>query len=84
MHTTHNDNKNMTKEAIKQMSYDILTLLPRGALKDISQKTGLDRNSVRSILRGIWSNQTVINAAMEILRAQKNMIEQAIREMEQE
>ena len=74
----------MTKEAIKQMSYDLLLLLPRGAIKEISAKTGLDRNSVRSILRGIWSNQAVIDAAKSILSRHRDQIEQAIREMAKE
>ena len=79
MHTTHNDNKNMTKEAIKQL--DILLLLPWGALKEISQITGLDRNSVRSILRGYWNNPAVVEAAISILKRQKEQIDLALRAM---
>lgn len=74
----------MTKEAIKQLSYDLLTLLPHGSIKEISQITGLDRNSVRMILRGVWSNENVINATLSILKRQKDQIEQAIKEMAKE
>jgi hypothetical protein len=71
--------KTMTKEAISQI--DILPLLPRGALKDISQTTGLDRNSVRSILRGYWNNPVVVEAAVSILKRQREQIDLALRAM---
>ena len=74
--TQHEDNNAMTKEAIKQLPYDLSALLPKGAIKEISQNTGLDRNSVRMILQGIWSNEEVIQAAVLILNRQKAAIEE--------
>lgn len=71
----------MTKEAIKQLSYDILSLLPRGGINEIARRTGMDRNSVRMILRGVWSNESVIQAARDILEQQKTQIEKAVAEM---
>ena len=73
----------MTKEAIKQMSYTLIDLLPRGAIKEISKKTGLDRNSVRMILKGVWSNSQVIDCALQILIKHRNQVETAIVEISQ-
>jgi hypothetical protein len=74
--TQHEDNTAMTKEAIKQLPHDLSTLLPKGAIKEISETTGLDRNSVRMILLGIWSNEAVIQAALSILDRQRAAIEE--------
>lgn len=76
MLTQHEDNTAMTKEAIKQLPHDLSTLLPKGSIKEISETTGLDRNSVRMILLGIWSNESVIQAALSILNRQKTAIEE--------
>lgn len=74
----------MTKEAIKSLSYDLITLLPRGSISAIAEKTGLNRNSVRMILRGVWSNEAVIQEALTILERQKNIYERAISAMAKE
>lgn len=71
----------MTKEAIKQLHSNLTQILPKGAIKEISAETGLDRNSVRMILQGVWSNERVIQAALKILTRQKTAIEQTINDL---
>jgi hypothetical protein len=60
----------MTKEQVRLLPLDLIATLPKGAIKEISEKTGLDRNSVRFILRGHWNNPDVISEAIFILERQ--------------
>lgn len=71
----------MTKEAVKALPRPITQILPKGSLKEISDKVGLDRNSVRMVLHGVWSNERVIQAALEILERHRAEVDDTIQEL---
>jgi len=74
----------MSKTAIRALinqEINIISLLPRGAMKEISERTGLDRNSIRLILQGVWNNQNVMTVVLEILQRNKSLTETAIQEI---
>jgi hypothetical protein len=68
----------MDREFVKQLPTPIIDLLPYGAIKVISEETGIDRNNVRKILRGEWNNPDVIRRALELLEKQQSLIEELL------
>lgn len=68
----------MNKETVKALPVKIIDLLPYGSIKVISEETGIDRNNVRRILRGEWTNEEVMRKALELLEKQKQLIEELL------
>jgi len=68
----------MDKNYVKSLKVSLLDLLPYGSLKVLAEETNIDRNSIRRILRGEWSNEEVVRRALAILEAQKIKIEETL------
>ena len=68
----------MDKNYVKALKVSILDLLPYGSLKTIAEETSIDRNSIRRILRGEWTNEEVVRRALAILEAHKIKIEEIL------
>lgn len=68
----------MDKFFVKGLESHLLDLLPRGSILKIADETGIDRNSIRRILRGEWTNEAVIRRALEILEQYKQQIEEIL------
>lgn len=68
----------MNKEFVKTLPTQIIDLLPYGSIKVLSDETGIDRNNIRRILRGEWSNEAVVSRALALLEKQKTLIEELL------
>ena len=68
----------MDKNYVKTLKVGILDLLPYGSLKVLAEDTGIDRNSIRRILRGEWTNEDVVKRALDILEKHKVQIEEIL------
>jgi predicted transcriptional regulator len=68
----------MDKFFVKGLESHLLDLLPRGSIQKIADETGIDRNSIRRILRGEWTNEAVIRRALEILEQYKQQIDEIL------
>lgn len=66
------------KSYIKNLPFKIINLLPYGSIKVISEETGIDRNNIRRILQGEWSNEEVVKRALALLEKQKILIEELL------
>ena len=56
-----------SKEWVLSRPYPLLQELPKGSILALSQEFGLNRNSIRQILKGRWDNSAVVEAAVRIL-----------------
>ena len=68
----------MDKFFVKSLNTSILDLLPRGGIKKIAEETGIDRNLIRRILKGEWTNESVVKRALEILEEHRTKIEETL------
>ena len=68
----------MDKFFVKSHKTAILDLLPSGSIKLLAEETGIDRNNIRRILKGEWTNEDVVRRALAILEAHKIKIEEIL------
>lgn len=68
----------MDKFFVKSHENRILDLLPSGSIKLLAEETGIDRNNIRRILKGEWTNEAVVKRALDILEKHKEQIEEIL------
>jgi len=74
----------LDKHFIRNLEIPFSKVMPHGGLKELQELLKISMHTPRQVLAGTWTNEEVVKAALQIVRAERDFLERFLSQFPEE